>query len=104
MELNLEKLINEAVEKRLNELYGKTASFAENDAVVFTPQEAVEFLGGGISYSTLMRECRKKTIPCFHIGNRVYFRRSSLLEWIKAQEEYSLDNSPSMGGRCFEQK
>lgn len=48
MELNLEKLINDAVEKQLNELYGKNASFAENDAVVFTPQEAVEFLGSGI--------------------------------------------------------
>lgn len=59
----------------------------ETDNTVFTAQEAVNFLGGRISYGTLMRECRQGNMPCFHIGQRVYFRKSSLIRWIEEQEK-----------------
>lgn len=86
MELNLEKIINDVVEKRVSELKGAKQPILEDNAVVFTPQEAVEFLGGGVSYSTLMRECRRGNMPCFHVGKKVYFRKNSLIQWIENQE------------------
>lgn len=84
--MNLEKIINEVIEKRVGEIVDQKSTLGQTDHTVFTPQEAVEFLGGGISYSTLMRECRRGGMPCFHVGKRVYFRRASLIKWIEQQE------------------
>ena len=89
MQLNLKQIIRQTVDERINEIIAKKSAPMEMDNTVYTPQEAVEFFGGGISYGTLMRECRQGNIPCFHIGNRVYFRRSSLTKWIEEQEQKS---------------
>lgn len=86
MEMNLEKMINDVIEKRVNEILSQQNIVSENDNTVFTPQEAVEFLGGSISYGTIMRECRRGNMPCFHIGSKVYLRKVSLLHWIEDQE------------------
>lgn len=87
MNLNIEQIIKQTVDERINEIMTKESVPVEMDNTVYTAQEAVEFFGGGISYGTLMRECRQGNVPCFHIGNRVYFRRSSLVRWIEEQEK-----------------
>lgn len=87
MQLNLEQIIKQTVDERISEIMEKEQVSMETDNTVFTAQEAVNFLGGRISYGTLMRECRQGNMPCFHIGQRVYFRKSSLLRWIEEQEK-----------------
>lgn len=89
MELNLEKMITEAVEKRVDEILAQKNISSAIDNTVFTANEAVDFLGGSISYGTIMRECRRGNMPCFHIGNKVYLRKSTLIKWIEEQEEKS---------------
>lgn len=83
MEINIEKEIRKAVAEQLHDM--DTAGYQEDQ--VLTAYEALEYFGGGLSYATLMRECRKGNIPCFRIGTKVFFRRNKLLEWIRQQEE-----------------
>lgn len=89
MNLNIEEIIKQTIDERIGEIITNNNVYMESDNTVYTAQEAVDFFGGGISYGTLMRECRQGNIPCFHIGNRVYFRRSSLIKWIEDQEQKS---------------
>lgn len=54
---------------------------------IFDPKEALAFFGPGLTYSSLMRQAREGKIPCFHIGSKVFFRKSRLIEWIEQQEQ-----------------
>ena len=78
----IEKAIAEAIHEQVVDLVPDYESNME----ILTPYEAVDFFGGEVSYSTLMRACRCGNIPHFKIGSRVYFRKIKLMEWIEAQE------------------
>ncbi|MGG1960781.1 helix-turn-helix domain-containing protein [Bacillus pumilus] len=50
---------------------------------VITPSEAAKFLG--IHKETVYIMCRKKRLPHFRVGKKIYFRIDSLNEWINKQ-------------------
>lgn len=59
----------------------------ENEQVM-TPEGAAELLQ--CSVYTLKEHARAGDIPCFKLGNRYRFRKSTLLAWIAEQEKLSL--------------
>jgi excisionase family DNA binding protein len=56
------------------------------------PREAAAFLG--CSYDWLMKEVRRKQIPHYRIGRRVFFTREALTLWIENQERLSVQREP----------
>lgn len=52
------------------------------------PNEAAEYIGCG--YDKLMQMVRKKEIPHYRIGRRVFFTKESLVFWIENQERQSV--------------
>lgn len=51
------------------------------------PEEAARHLGCG--YDKLMQMVRKKELPHYRIGRRVFFTRETLDLWIENQEKQS---------------
>jgi excisionase family DNA binding protein len=58
------------------------------------PNEASKFLGCG--YDKLMQMVRKKEIPHFRIGRRVFFTKEALNLWIENQEQQSIQGEQSL--------
>lgn len=59
---------------------------------VMTAREAsAELFGGKPSYWMMLEMAKKKAIPHFRLGGRVFFRRSALIEWIVGLEKASFE-------------
>ena len=58
---------------------------AEDTREVMDLEQAAAFLG--VSERTLRRWLDEKGIPFARVGRLLRFRRTALLEWLKAQEE-----------------
>lgn len=56
------------------------------------PHEAAEYIG--CRYDKLLQMVRKKEIPHYRIGRRVFFTKETLTQWIETMEK----NSISKGG------
>lgn len=85
--MDINELIRDAVREELFAANQQTQEYGEE---ILDPQEALAFFGTSLSYSSLMRQAREGKIPCFHIGSKVFFRKSKLIEWIEQQEQRSL--------------
>lgn len=48
-----------------------------------------EVFDGRLGYVRLLAMAKTGKIPCIKIGGRLYFRRSSILDWLKTQENVS---------------
>lgn len=83
---DFETMIESVIEKKLEKADTNRLDDREE---ILSAQDAVEYIGG-ISYGTLLRECRKGTIPCFRIGSRVFIRKKSLISWIEQQEKHAI--------------
>lgn len=86
MEKIIKNMIDDAINAAVTPKIETSHPEQPHNNSIMTAAETVEFLGGGLSYSTLIRECHRGSIPCFRIGKQFYFRKSSLLEWIEQQE------------------
>ena len=53
-----------------------------------SPTETSEYLG--CSYGKLMQMVRLRAIPCFRIGNRVFFFKDSIDSWLDKLEQESM--------------
>lgn len=57
---------------------------------MLTPKElSKEFFGGKVSYWKILTMAKKGVLPHTRIGNRIFFRRSTVLNWILQQENNS---------------
>ena len=56
------------------------------NTVMNAKQASAQFFGGTVSYWKLLELAKTGQIPHFKVGNRVFFRRESLDDWIKRQE------------------
>ncbi|NMA66594.1 MAG: helix-turn-helix domain-containing protein [Clostridiaceae bacterium] len=54
-------------------------------SVGMNTKEASQFIG--CSAYTIRELARQKRIPHYRVGNRIMFKRETLLKWIKKQEE-----------------
>ncbi|KUO72595.1 MAG: hypothetical protein APF81_13390 [Desulfosporosinus sp. BRH_c37] len=54
------------------------------------PEEAAQHLGCG--YDKLLQMVRKKELPHYRIGRRVFFTRETLDLWIENQEKRSIQS------------
>ncbi|MED2945470.1 helix-turn-helix domain-containing protein [Bacillus swezeyi] len=54
-----------------------------------TPQEVADFLG--VHKETIYIMVRKREIPHFRVGKKIFFRVDSLNEWIRKQEQESTE-------------
>lgn len=80
IENEIRRMVKAAIQDEL-----QNVDVTEEDDVL-TAQEAIDLIGGRISYSTIMRECKKGSLPCFKIGSKVFIRKSRLMHWIEDQE------------------
>ncbi|AGK99644.1 helix-turn-helix domain-containing protein [Desulfoscipio gibsoniae] len=62
-----------------------------------TAREVAEMLG--ISEWAAYDWARRKIIPHIRAGKRVLFRRSSILQWLEAQEQASVTVEPETAGK-----
>ncbi len=53
--------------------------------ITMDSQETAEYLG--VSYGHLMKSVRKNEIPHIRVGTKYLFRKSTLDDWIKQQEQ-----------------
>ena len=59
-----------------------------NQKTRLTPEEALDHIG--CKYDKLMQMVRKKEIPHYRIGRRVFFTKETLDEWIDELEKKSV--------------
>lgn len=59
-----------------------------SERIRLLPQEAAEYIGCG--YDKLMQMVRKKEIPNYRIGRRVFFTKEGLDSWIDNLEKQSI--------------
>jgi excisionase family DNA binding protein len=59
----------------------------ENNEVM-KAREAARFLGYG--YWKLLEDVKAGLIPHFRCGNRILFRKNTLLNWLEQQEKQSI--------------
>ena len=74
----IETMINKAVTKALHEFRNLLEEKNENESILFNRSQAAEFLG--ISASTLYRWTQQKLIPSYGISEKLYYKKSELLE------------------------
>lgn len=86
MENLIEKAINDKIEEKFDEMAANLKEDVNEDVVMSAP-DILSFLGGSMSYSTLIRQCHQGGIPCFRVGKQFFFRRKSILDWIEKQEK-----------------
>jgi excisionase family DNA binding protein len=56
---------------------------------ILSSEEVKAFLR--LPKNTFYRLCADGILPCFKVGRTYRFRRSTLLEWIKAQETWRVE-------------
>lgn len=58
---------------------------SQNIETPISGREACKIIG--CCYEHLLKECKAGRIPHFRIGNRYWFRVSSLVRWMEGQEK-----------------
>ncbi len=66
----------------------KEISNGKYSPVLWNSKTAAEYLG--ISYWSMTELARKKRIPFVHVGDRPYFRKETLDQWVSDQEMASI--------------
>jgi len=63
-----------------------------------TAREACKLLG--CSYEFLLKKCQAGKVPHFRVGNRYFFRATTIQKWLAEQEQKSLQEplQPSSKG------
>lgn len=51
----------------------------------------------GCSYEYLLRQCQAGLVPHFRVGNRYFFRATTLQKWLSEQESESLQEPLQSG-------
>lgn len=59
------------------------------EPILINAKAAAEYLG--ITYWSITELARQKKIPCVHVGNRPYFRKDTLDQWVIDQEKKSVE-------------